>query len=465
MDRESVRHGNGWAHGAILGAPRGNGKSPERCSTAEGLSGGHGALNLMPGMAQPATRQTKAPKSPKSATDASHWSRAVAAAIEKAGTPCFVFSESMLARQAGRLQTVFDGLPVRHWWSFKTLPLRPAIQWWKSQGHGVEVVSEFEWRGAVKMGFGADQILVNGPAKHAWIADHAMDGMRVNFDSLNEIRALAPMAKHRRWRVGVRFNTAGEFNPEYPGVRTQFGLLPEELRAAARLLKRSGLKVEVAHFHLRTNVASARAYREAADEVLSHCESVGWQPTILDLGGGWPAESIRDRAGKWLDASFSWTELKREVNGLLEGRAAIREVWMENGRWLAAPAGVLAVRISDVKEGRGRRTLICDGGRTLQAMVSTWEQHAVEVLRGRGGRRVKSLICGPTCMAFDNLGEHRLPAGLRPGDVLIWRDAGAYQICWETRFSHGLVPVVWIGKNGVEMVRDAETFDDWWARR
>ncbi|MCC7377268.1 MAG: hypothetical protein IT581_21580 [Verrucomicrobiales bacterium] len=416
-------------------------------------------------MAKPGTQQAQRSKSSNGTTDTSLWSKAVAAAIGKAGTPCFVFSESMLARQAARLNRVFEGLPVRHWWSFKTLPLRPAIQCWKSLGHGVEVVSEFEWRGAVKMGFGADQILVNGPAKHVWIADHARDGMRVNFDSLNEIRALAPMAKRRRWRVGVRFNTTGEGNPEYPGVRTQFGMLPGELREASRLLKRAGLSVEVAHFHLRTNVASARAYREAADEVLGLCGTLGWHPAILDLGGGWPAEDIRDRAGKSLDASFSWTELKREVEGLLGGIHGLREVWMENGRWLAAPAGVLAVRIIDVKEGRGRRTLICDGGRTLQAMVSTWEQHAVDVLRDRGGRRVETLICGPTCMAFDNLGEHRLPAGLRPGDVLFWRDAGAYQICWETRFSHGLAPVMWLGKNGVERIRDAETFDDWWASR
>jgi diaminopimelate decarboxylase len=372
-----------------------------------------------------------------------------------------------LARQTGRLRRAFEDLAVRHWWSFKTLPLRPAIQWWKSQGLGVEVVSEFEWRGALKLGFGVDWILVNGPAKHAWLAEHARDGMRVNFDSLNEIRALAAIAKRRRWRIGVRFNTSSEVNPEYPGVRTPFGLVRSELGEAARLLGRAGLKVELAHFHLRTNVAVAAAYREAAEEVLGMGADLGWRPEILDLGGGLPAAGVRDRAGKRLESSFSWGEMRRGIGRILAGGAGVglREVWMENGRWLTAPTGVLAVRVLDNKEGRGRRTLTCDGGRTLHAMVSTWERHDVEALERRRGPQVRTMICGPTCMAFDNLGEHRLPAVMRPGDVLIWRDAGAYQICWETRFSHGLAPVTWCGRKGVEVVRAAESFEGWWAGR
>jgi hypothetical protein len=31
----------------------------------------------------------------------------------------------------------------------------------------------------------------------------------------------------------------------------------------------------------------------------------------------------------------------------------------------------------------------------------------------------------------------------RVGDVIVWLDAGAYHLPWETRFSHGLCPIVW----------------------
>ena len=43
----------------------------------------------------------------------------------------------------------------------------------------------------------------------------------------------------------------------------------------------------------------------------------------------------------------------------------------------------------------------------------------------------------------DRLGRWRLPRDLTAGDVIVWCDAGAYHLPWETRFSHGLCAVVW----------------------
>jgi diaminopimelate decarboxylase len=334
-------------------------------------------------------------------------------------------------------------LPVRPWWSCKTLLLDPALEWWKNHGQGVEVVSELELERALDAGFSVDAILINGPAKHTWLPRQAMSGLRVNFDSLREIQRLAPVARRRHWRVGIRINTAGEVNAELPGVRSQFGLLPEELPAASRVVARNGLVVEVAHFHLRTNVPRVALYREAIREVMGSLRANGWAPGVLDTGGGFPVARVRDRRGRAPDAAFSLEEMRGTVQDTLREYPHLREIWMENGRWLSAPGAVLAIRVLDVKEGRGARTLICDGGRTLHALVATWERHSLLPLKPRRGPAVPTVVYGPTCMAFDNLGCHALPRGIREGDVLLWFDAGAYQLSWATRFSHGPAAVVW----------------------
>lgn len=394
-----------------------------------------------------------------SVEEAARWRRWVRSAVERAGTPVFVFSEAALVGGRARLMEAFAGLPVRHWWSFKTLPLTAAVRAWCAGGGAVEVVSEREFVAVRELGLSAADILINGPAKHAWLPRHPRRGLRVNFDSLGEIRALAPLARRLGWQVGLRVNTRTEENSEYPGVRAQFGLLGEEVRLAARLLRRAGLEVEVVHFHLRTNVPEARYYREAADEALALAAGAGLQPAVLDLGGGFPPQRVASRKGAPLDAGFSLASVREVVTGIRARHRFLREIWMENGRWLTAPVGALAVGVLDVKEGRreGLRTVICDGGRTLHALVATWERHAVLPLAAGRGRSVPTLVCGPTCMAFDNLGVHALPATLAPGDTLIWCDAGAYQLSWETRFSHGLAAVVWIDAEGrVEVVRPAE---------
>jgi diaminopimelate decarboxylase len=336
---------------------------------------------------------------------------------------------------------------------------------WLSWGHGVEVVSEFELRAVLGMGVAAADILVNGPAKREWLSKEGVPGLRVNFDSAAEVQALATTAAQRGWRVGLRLNTSTEENFEFPGIRTQFGLLPHEVKPALRTLKREGLVPEVLHFHLRTNVTEARCYREASLEALGVAAEAGWAPKILDIGGGFPPEQVATRKGSALDAGFSLASLREAMVGVRAKHRFLEAIWMENGRWLTAPAGVLVVQVQEVKEGRGLRTLICDGGRTLQAMVATWERHALFALQPRRGKPVKTLVCGPTCMAFDNLGVHTLPSTIRAGDRLVWRDAGAYQLSWETRFSHGLGAVVWTAAGRREVARAKETFEEWVSGR
>ena len=125
---------------------------------------------------------------------------------------------------------------------------------------------------------------------------------------------------------------------------------------------------------------------------------------------------------------------------------------------------MLAVKILDVKERRGWRQLICDGGRTLNALTSLWEQHALLTWPERGGAETPTAVHGPTCMAFDQLARMPLPRTLRAGDHLIWLDAGAYHIPWETRFSHGHAAVCWHGEHGLRLVRDRQSFEDFWGQ-
>ena len=389
------------------------------------------------------------------------WRRRVEWSVSQVGTPVLVFAEEPLVAQASRLASALEGLPVRHWWSFKTLPLLPAVGAWRRLGQGVEVVSEFELRAVLKDGVPPSDILVNGPAKHDWLSGVGVDGLRVNFDSLAEVRALASVAAARNWSVGLRIHTSTETNFEYRGVGTQFGMRGAELGSARRILSRHGVHPEVLHFHLRTNLPEARLFREAATEALACVGQIGWLPRVLDLGGGMPPERVDSRKGAALDAGFSLASFREACVQIRAKHRFLESLWMENGRWIAAPVGVLAIRVLDVKDDRGVRTLICNGGRTLQAMVATWEQHRLFPLRRRGGSTARTLVCGPTSMAFDNMGVHELPRTEGAGDILIWMDAGAYQMSWETRFSHGLGGVTWTSGSSLEVVRQRESFSDW----
>lgn len=362
------------------------------------------------------------------------------------------------------VEEAFTGLPVRHWLSCKTQPLAPLLRWWRAQGRGIEVVSEFELRAALREGFPPERILINGPAKHHWLPRCARHGLSVNFDSVPETRALAPLARGLKWRCGVRLLTALEHDPEAWQWPTQFGMEGGDLAEAVKVLKRVGIAVDTIHFHLRTNVNAAAVYERALQEVAATCRALGLKPRFVDCGGGFPPSQVLTRKGQRVDADFDLKEMAQVLHRAQRWFPSLEEFWLENGRWLTARSGVLVVKILEVKERRGMRHLICDGGRTMNALVSTWEAHEILPLPDRKGRPALTTVTGPTCMAFDQLARRPLPCSLKAGDHLLWLEAGAYHLPWETRFSHGLVGVLWHDGKGTSLVRSRESFIQWWGQ-
>jgi diaminopimelate decarboxylase len=391
----------------------------------------------------------------------------VGAALDKgAVTPFYLFSAEPIRAALERLDLLQRALPVpvRHWLSCKTQPVPPLLRWWRRQGRPIEVVSEFEYHAARAAGFPTDLILLNGPAKHRWLPQVAAPGLRVNFDSPNELAALLPLARRLDWRCGVRVRTREEFDPEFPAVPTQFGFDFAGAVAALRRLRRARVRIETIHFHLRTNVASASVYARAVEEVVAVCRAAAFTPRFLDCGGGLPPAHTRSRSGRRFGAGFALERLARVLRRGVLALPGLEELWLENGRFLSAGAGALVVTVLDAKRGGRWRQLICDGGRTLHALVSLWEEHELLPVPARRGPTVPTVVYGPTCMAFDQLARRWMPAGIRPGDGLVWFEAGAYHLAWETRFSHGTAAVWWHEEDRLWPARPAESFGGAWRR-
>lgn len=391
------------------------------------------------------------------------WRALVEPLLNRQATPFYLFSSLPVERRLAELADHYGKLAVRHWFSFKTTPLPPLLSWWRARGLPVEVVSDFELRAALDLGFAPRDILVNGPAKHTWLSRHEVPGLQVHLDSPAEARALAPVAKRLGWTLGVRLNLDEEYDLQRPEHPTQFGLSEPELEEALASLRTAGVWPEIVHFHLRSNVASHHAYERALVEAAEICERAGLAPRVLDCGGGFPATAVLTRGGKPLDAEFSAAATARMHSRLLRASPSVRELWLENGRWLTGPAGALVVRVLDVKERRGMRSLICDGGRVNQAPLAAWEHHELLRLPPRSGEPTPTTVNGPTCMAFDQLARCPLPRDVQAGDHLVWLDAGAYQLPWESRFSHGLAAVLWHDGGRILVAREAEAFASWWS--
>jgi diaminopimelate decarboxylase len=405
------------------------------------------------------------------------WKRLVREALSLSPTtPFYLFSARPIAERITELDAALanagiksaihnsqSAISCRHWLSCKTQPVAPLLRWWREQGRPIEVVSEFELRAALAEGFTPENILVNGPAKHAWLPQFKLQDLAVNFDSPAELAPLLPLAKTLNWRCGVRINTTEEFDPENPQFPTQFGFTPDEAVSAIKKLLRAKVRLETVHFHLRTNLTSAQIYQRAIAEVAEVCRAANFSPRQLDVGGGMPVRHVLTRGSKVFDGEFGLRAFAEMLRQSVKFFPGLRELWLENGRWVSAGSGALVVKILDVKERRGLRQLICDGGRTMNALTSVWEQHRILTVPERSGAEALTAVHGPTCMAFDQLARIPLPRSLKAGDHLVWLEAGAYHIPWETRFSHGHAAVWWHEEKGLSLVRERQSFENFWG--
>jgi diaminopimelate decarboxylase len=392
------------------------------------------------------------------------WSELGRQAHRVAGSPCFVFAERTAILALTTLQRLKAPVPMRHWLSFKTQPIarlvRAALEW----GLGIEVASEFELAAALAAGVPPSAILVNGVGKQHWLPRYRIAGLTVHFDSPAEVHALTGMARALAWRVGIR----GAIPRSTDGLVSewdQFGMTSQEMVEAAAVMLGAKVPVRGLHFHLHTNVAHASEYRRGLEHFQQLCMGAHLEPRYLDIGGGLPIAGERPHDQSGAAGTFHIEEFRDVLRSIPDMFPSVREIWLENGRFLTGAAGALVVTVLDKKERGGRTYLICDGGRVNHARLAAYEVHHIILEPNRGGPERETVVCGPTCGAIDRLGCWSLPTSVAPGDMIIWLNAGAYHIPLETRFSFGLAPVVWFNEhNEPQVVRERETPDEWWRQ-
>jgi diaminopimelate decarboxylase len=191
------------------------------------------------------------------------WIAAAGEAARRFGTPCYIFSWPMVLRALAELSAIQNAVPVRHWLSFKSQPLRLLATEWQATGRGIEVVSDFELNAAITMGYPPKSILVNGTGKQRWLPSYGLSGLQVVFDSVEEVKSLASVARKYAWRVGLRFALESQVDADDTTFGTQFGLSESEAEQALNILKLADVVPEIAHFHIMSNISHASLYLDA----------------------------------------------------------------------------------------------------------------------------------------------------------------------------------------------------------
>ncbi|WP_437328119.1 diaminopimelate decarboxylase [Sorangium sp. So ce381] len=401
---------------------------------------------------------------------------AIADLVAEHGSPLFVFSQRTLVNRYRELHGAFARrwAKVRIAWSYKTNYLEAICRTFHREGAWAEVVSPFEYDKAILAGVPAERIHWNGPYKpDAALARAVSGGSIIHIDNLDELARIERVAERvkARPKVAIRVN----MNIEGLAPWSRFGLNLESgqaREAVSRLVSGDRMELTGLHCHIGTFILDPGAYGKAASKLARLANEIraahGIRLSFLDLGGGFASKNtLKAQYLLGEQASPSFERYAEAIcDGLGELDCPARELptlVLETGRALVDDAGYLIATVEAKKRlPDGRSGLVLDAGVNL-LFTSFWYKHDVVPAQEFSAMQEPTVMFGPLCMNIDVVRDTMQFPASSPGDRLVFRNVGAYNVTQWHQFITLRPAVVMVGEGGASCIRRAETLDDFRA--
>lgn len=365
----------------------------------------------------------------------------LAEAAARFGTPAYVYLTDRIAARLARIEAAL-GRWFQLSYAVKSNPNPALLAWLNGRVPYLDVSSGGELQTAMASGWQAARASFTGPAKRdeeLRMAIGAGLGELV-VESLREARAASRIAQELGLRQDVLVRIAPDrvpkgFGDQMAGRPSPFGIDIEEAPAAlTEILALPGLQVAGLHIYSGTQCLKAPAIVENWGIFIGIfrdlCAAHDLYPRRLVFGSGL---GIPYHAG---DMPLDLEEIAAAAAPALEDlkadpRFAATVPVLELGRYLVGEAGYFVTRVVSVKQSRGSRIAICDGGMNNHLAASG---HFGMVLRrnylmhrvGGGSEEEKLDISGPLCTSIDRLGSGVMLPRVDEGDLIAIHASGAY---------------------------------------
>jgi len=364
-------------------------------------------------------------------------------------TPCFLYSGTAAEAQFQALRAALPGR-VRIAYAVKANPNRDLLARFASLGASFDCASTGELSRVEALGLPPGRTFFAGPGKReAELSQALARGVRIQAEGFEDLARIDRLVDCET-AVNLRVHPACEIDEGNRIIGgsgpSAFGVDEEDVPALlTRAAALNHVRIRGLHVFAASNQRDATKLLAIHGAVLDLArrlsEAHGLTFEQIDLGGGLGIAYSDDQA------PLNLAVLGRGLGELLARHPWFQgELILEPGRFLAAPCGVYLARVVRLKESRGVRFAILEGGiNHLIRPLLTGEPFPVKAV-GRGTGTVPTTLAGPLCTSLDRLGEVQLPE-LAPGDLLAFGTTGAYGLNeGMTHFlSHPVPPEIWMG--------------------
>lgn len=392
------------------------------------------------------------------------------AVAEHFGTPFHIYDEAGIAATGERLNQAFAGVAAfREYYAVKALPNPSILKIMQRLGFGFDCSSLAELQLVRSIGARGEDIMFtsNNTSPEEFEVALGAGGCILNLDDINLIDKVPEFPELVCFRYNPGPARSGNVIIGTP-EEAKYGVAHSQLIDAFRRAKARGAKRFGLHTMLASNERDCSYVIQTVTMLLELIEWVGTELDIqfdfINMGGGLGIPYRPE------DNQFDVEQLGSESAKLVAAFQAKQgyapKLYMESGRYITGPHGVLVTRAINRKDIY--RTYIgtdaCMSALMRPGMYGAY--HHIEVLGKDASQGTEVVdVVGSLCENNDKFAVQRELPVIQDGDLLMIQDTGAHGIAMGFNYNGKLRPQELLLRSDgkVELIRRTETLDDYFA--
>ena len=378
------------------------------------------------------------------------------------GNPVYIYDAAKIASQYQRLTAAFSSIgDLRINYATKALSNVSILKLMRQLGSGLDTVSIQEVQLGLAAGFEPQAIIYtpNGVSLKE-IETVAQMGVQINIDNLSLLEQFG--ARHPKTPVCIRINphvmAGGNSNISVGHIDSKFGISIHQIPHLLRVVENTAMNINGIHMHTGSDILDIEVFLHAAEilfDTANHFKNL----EFLDFGSGFKVpyhendiETNIEELGEKLSKRFK-TFCKEYGSDL--------QLVFEPGKFLVSLAGHFVTQVNVVKQTTSRVFAQVDSGfnHLIRPMLYGSHHHIENLSNPNGKVRFYSVV-GYICET-DTFGTNRKITEITEGDLLVFRNCGAYCFTMASNYNSRYRPaeVLWY-EGKAHLIRKRETFDD-----
>jgi diaminopimelate decarboxylase len=381
---------------------------------------------------------------------------------EKFGTPLYVYDAAVIVRQIKRLKDAYAAADVRLKYAAKALTNVSILKLMNKHGVGLEAVSLGEVFLARQAGYTPAEITFTpSGVDFSEIEEGVAQGVAINIDNLSTLRKFGEKYKGS-YPCGIRLNpnimAGGNIKISTGHSNSKFGISVLQLQEIQDLIKEHNIRIRGLHIHTGSDIKETEAFLKTAEVLFATARHFS-NLEFIDFGSGF---KVAYKEGDVVtNVEDLGARLTKAFNEFCTQYGRKLELWLEPGKFLVSESGTLLTHVNVVKPTPTVTFVGVNSGlnHLIRPMMYDAYHHIVNVSNPTGKEAVYTVV-GYICET-DTFGSDRLLNEVREGDVLAFKNAGAYGFSMASNYNSRPRPAeVMIVEGQPKLIRAREQQND-----